>query len=408
MNRTLIKEYSASLITILACLIVGTIAYPIKIHNGAIAFFLVASFVQYRGDKSNVKDYVQNPVFILICVHFGVIVFGLIHTSNLSYGLQELERSFYPIVMLLVVFLMKWRRLSLNEVLLAFTIGCFLVVLLGMLYGVATLKFTEFTEILSHGHNQFTHLVGIGQPLYLVVYFIAITFFLLEMVRVKNSELTLIKKLFYLIGIIGAVLMVFFLRPKTGLLIFPVLMFLYAVLILNRRGWFFAFLIFTVSVVAFLLDKSSVLEVVDQYGSTVSTAFDQRLFIWKGALEGVKNSPLIGAGTGGTQELLNEGYRSIGYEEGVVNEFNAHNQYLQFVARNGLLELTVFLTILGYSFWRSSKQSNYAFLMFNMLVAFVMITESFLSVQKGIVFFYFFLLAFIYLGDTKSEKEAVL
>ncbi len=162
-----------------------------------------------------------------------------------------------------------------------------------------------------------------------------------------------------------------------------------------------------VGLLTFLLDKNNSPNLIDEYGA-VSKAFDQRIEIWKGAIQGIKNSPLIGAGTGGTQELLNAGYKSIGYEEGVVNEFNAHNQYLQFMARNGLIELIIFLSILGYSFWRSSKESNYTFLMFNMLVAFVMLTESFLSVQKGIAFFYFFLLAFVYLGDQKSEKKRVV
>lgn len=410
MTKILSKEFSAYLITILAYLVAVTIAYPIKIHNGAIVMFAIAAFMLLKGKgvDINLKGYILDPVCILISLQFGVILFGLTHTSNLSHGLKELERSFYPIIMLLVVFLMKRGRVSLDGIFFAFAIGCFLIVFLGALYAWVVLDFPEFIEIISNKHNHFTKLIGIHQPLYLVVYFIAISFFLMEIVRTKYSELGFMKKFFCIGGIAGAFAIVFFLRPKTGLLIFPALLFLYAVLILNRRGWVFAFLIFAVSVVSFLLDKSSVLKVIDEYGSTVSTAFDQRMFIWHGTLEAIKTSPWIGAGTGGTQEILNSGYKSIGYEEGIVNEFNAHNQYLQFMARNGLLELIIFLSIMGYSFWRSSKESNYSFLMFNMLVTFVMITESFLSVQKGIVFFYFFLLAFTYLGSKKSEESKVL
>ncbi|GCC52472.1 hypothetical protein SanaruYs_27090 [Chryseotalea sanaruensis] len=178
-------------------------------------------------------------------------------------------------------------------------------------------------------------------------------------------------------------------------------------IVLKKRGWWVAFILLLVTLLTFLLDKDGTPDFINTYGRTVSKAFDQRLMIWQGAIEGIKQAPLFGAGTGDTQVLLNEGYAKIGYEEGISNNYNAHNQYLQFMARNGLVELLCFLAILSYSFWKSSKQSNYTFLMFNMLVALVMLTESFLSVQKGIAFFYFFLMVFNYLPEKKQDHKQI-
>ena len=130
----------------------------------------------------------------------------------------------------------------------------------------------------------------------------------------------------------------------------------------------------------------------------------ERFSVWQGTIEGIKTAPFFGAGTGGEQKLINEGYAKTGYQEGIDNSYNAHNQYLQFMARNGILELGCFLTLLIYSFKQSLKIPNYTFLMFNMSVTLIMFTESFLDVQRGIVFFYFFLCAFIYLPYESTSQ----
>lgn len=409
MNTIQSRESGSTLVTLLAYLVAATIAFPIKIHIGAILVFSIAALVIVKLPtyRETIKHFLS-AASLLILLHFLIIVFGLTHTSNLSQGVRELERSIYPMGMLIIIFLMQNHKVKLRGLIFAFAIGCFVLILWCVIYAWIILDYAEFVQTLIGGHEQFTRLVGIHQPLYLAVYFIAISFFLLEEIRTNHHNHTYKSRMLCIGGLVFAITMVFFLRPKAGLMIFPALLFLYSVLILNKRGWFFAFLIFVVSAVLFLVDKNSTLKAIDAYGETVSIAFDHRIHIWQGALEGIQSSPWIGAGTGGAQDLLNNGYESIGYQEGIVNEFNAHNQYLQFVARNGVLELFVFITLLAYSFWRSTKQANYAFLMFNMLVAFVMITESFLHVQKGIAFFYFFLLAFSYLDIRISDRTQPL
>jgi O-antigen ligase len=296
---------------------------------------------------------------------------------------------------------------TVHQLLKYFAMGCIGLAIYGFVHAWRILDMESFEQILSLGHKSFTNHISI-QPLYLSVYFLLILFFFLEMLRTKGSNLSVQWRVMIVCLIGVAIVMIFFLRSKTALLLLPTLLIIYVVIVLKKRGWWVAFVLLLVTLLTFLLDKNGPPDIIDSYGRTVSKAFDQRLLIWQGAWEGIKQSPVLGAGTGDAQELLNEGYAKIGYEEGVLNEFNAHNQYLQFMARNGLLELIVFLAILGYCFWHSAKESNYTFLMFNILVAFVMITESFLSVQKGIVFFYFFSLAFTYLGSSKSAEAKML
>lgn len=388
-------------------LFILTMPFPIKVHNVTIVLFLILGVSTISGTSVPKIEWKPLLLPILFFCQFLIVSIGLLHATNMDAGLNDLERAIYPLVVVPIIYLMHTAKITVHHLLKYFSIGCIGLVIYGFAHAWLILDKEIFEQTLDLGHKSFTNHILI-QPLYLSAYFLLILFFFLEILRTKGPILSVQWRVMIVCLIGVAIVMIFFLRSKTALLLLPTLLIIYLVIVLKKRGWWVAFILLLVTLVSFLLDKNGPPDIIDSYGRTVSQAFDQRLLIWQGALEGIKLSPYLGAGTGDTQALLNEGYAKIGYQEGVVSEFNAHNQYLQFVARNGLLELIVFLSILGYSFWRSSKESNYTFLMFNILIAFVMITESFLSVQKGIVFFYFFTLAFIYLGDNKSEKDQVL
>jgi O-antigen ligase len=344
------------------------------------------------------------PIPVLYSLQVVIVALGLLHSTNLDIGIDEIERSIYLIVIIPIIYLMRSYVQWITRLLKFFAVSCIAVAFFGFASALV-LDVSSFSEFIEHGYEKFLEYAGI-QPLYLSIYLLLILFFLLEFIRTNYDLLNATNKW----GLAGAsflvILIIIFLRSKTAIILLPALLFIYGVIVLKRRGWLVVFLLMFVAVLTFLLDRDNFPKPVDEYGA-VSKAFDQRLYIWKGAVEGIKTSPWIGAGTGGTQELLNEGYAKIGYQEGIDNQFNAHNQYLQFMARNGLPELLCFLVILAYSFWKSTQHSNYTFLMFNILVSLVMLTESFLSVQKGIVFFYFFMLAFIYLPQKKEETSQI-
>jgi O-antigen ligase len=379
-------------------LVVGSIAFPIKAHHGAVLVLSIVVVSFFR--KSLFRVSISKALTILILLQLAVLVGGLLHTHDLSAGFEDIERFVYPVVTLLLIHVVAQSGVTRLMLLNAFVIGCFALTLYGFVYAAVTLEPASFVEVLSSGHRKFTEYIEI-QPLYLAVYFIFIFFYVAERYRTDYESLLVWQKVMLVMAGLLAGIMVVFLRSKTALLVFPPCMIIYLVLILKRRGWWVAFLLLVVAVSTTLLEDKQI-SLLDNYGRTVSTAFDERLLIWEGALEGIKTTPFFGAGTGGTQKLLNEGYGKIGYQEGIEKGFNAHNQYLQFLARNGIVELVCFLCLLGYTFWKSSKERNHTFLLFTMLVSLVMITESFLSVQKGIAFFYFFLMMFMSIPE-KAE-----
>jgi O-antigen ligase len=259
-------------------------------------------------------------------------------------------------------------------------------------------------DVFLSGHITFSDYLEI-HPTYFSVYLIFIFFFLVEFLRMSNLPLKPREKFGVWAALLFIVGMMLMIRSQMGLLVFAILLVFYGIIILKRRAWLVTLALFTIGLLSYLLDTNRVTTWFDSYGRNVSSALDNRILIWQGTWEGVKSAPIFGAGTGGQQLLINIGYVKLGFTEGIEKSYNAHNQYLQFLARNGFVELACFLLFMTYAFRRSLTMSSHGFMMFNMTVTLIMLVESFLSLQSGIVFFYFFSLAYIFLPYTTGTAE---
>jgi O-antigen ligase len=237
------------------------------------------------------------------------------------------------------------------------------------------------------------------------MYFILIAFYSLEELRHANFSNGLKSWLPQLIYLIASIAILAFLRSQMALMVFTTVIIFYLLVITRKRAWLIAFFLFTVGLITLLLDSEGTLSQLSYYGKNVSTALDNRIVLWKAVINGLKGNVLFGAGTGGEQALINEGYRQASFAEGIENSFNAHNQYLQFVCRNGLIELGAFMALLIYCFWKAQHQQNLVFMLFLISFSLIMLTESCLNTPRGIVFFYFFVSAFIFL-PYKFDKES--
>jgi O-antigen ligase len=287
-----------------------------------------------------------------------------------------------------------------------FSIASLSTVAFGLIKILLFYDIENTSRILSEGHLEFTEVISGIHPTYLSMYFILISFYSLEELRHANFSNGLkswLQKLIYLISSVAALV---FLRSQMALMVFTTVVVFYLLVITRKRAWLIAFFLFTVGLITLLLDSEGTLSQLSYYGKNVSTALDSRVILWKAVINGLKGNVLFGAGTGGEQALINEGYRQASFSEGLENSFNAHNQYLQFVCRNGLIELGAFLALLIYCFWKAQQQQNLIFMLFLISFSLLMLTESCLNTQRGIVFFYFFVSVFVFLPD-KSDETAI-
>lgn len=131
---------------------------------------------------------------------------------------------------------------------------------------------------------------------------------------------------------------------------------------------------------------------------------ESRITRWKSAIPLIKKSPFVGYGTGSEKELLKEKYFENKLYRAYIFSLDAHNQYLSFLIKTGIVGLVVFLFVLGYGFKAAMAQRDIIFIAFMVLVTIVSVSENILDVNKGIFFYSFFFSLFLALprGDVKQ------
>lgn len=109
-----------------------------------------------------------------------------------------------------------------------------------------------------------------------------------------------------------------------------------------------------------------------------------RLEKWKNTLECVSENWLYGTGAGDYEAELLKTYTKNGFELGVKERFNSHNQYLQTWLTLGLIGLGLLTLFFFKAFQCASKYGDFAFLLLLICFTLSMLTESLLERQPGL------------------------
>jgi O-antigen ligase len=129
-----------------------------------------------------------------------------------------------------------------------------------------------------------------------------------------------------------------------------------------------------------------------------SEAPESRAVRWKQALSLIRESPVIGYGSGAEKRLLKEKYFENKLYTSFVQELNSHNQYLSFLLKTGAIGLAIFLYVLYMGLAVAWRARNSVFTCFMVLIAVVSFSENILDVNKGIFFYAFFFSLFLKTG----------
>jgi len=134
---------------------------------------------------------------------------------------------------------------------------------------------------------------------------------------------------------------------------------------------------------------------------------EPRIKRWKGALELISKSPLFGYGTGDEITMLKTKYVEHELFVSYLESFNAHNQYLSYALKNGIIGLMIFLAAFIYYVWLSLKNRSYIYFSFLLLLLIGFFTENILDANKGIFFFAFFNTIFGYTLLKEPKNQSV-
>jgi O-antigen ligase len=123
---------------------------------------------------------------------------------------------------------------------------------------------------------------------------------------------------------------------------------------------------------------------------------EPRIERWKIAAEIIIQSPVIGHGAGTEIPLLREKYFGKKYYSSYLHRLNAHSEYLSFLIKSGLLGLGVYLATMMYGFKKAFRKRDAVFFSFMVLIALVSLSENILDMDKGVMFYSFFLSFFVF------------
>ncbi|HSD14542.1 MAG TPA: O-antigen ligase family protein [Flavobacterium sp.] len=121
----------------------------------------------------------------------------------------------------------------------------------------------------------------------------------------------------------------------------------------------------------------------DFFPGTALRVYQFRIFLEMMKTDGAY---LTGYGLNATKHKIREKRIEHNLYEG-YDEFNFHNQYVQFFAELGILGFLLLLTMVVITLKKALENKDFVHISFAVLMISLFLTESFLSRQRGIVFF---------------------
>ena len=170
-----------------------------------------------------------------------------------------------------------------------------------------------------------------------------------------------------------------------------------------RRIALFVFLSLSISSVAlvtantYLNRKFMVALKQDMQGVTGKVEDPEpRMARWACAWDLIRDSPWIGYGTGAEVSRLKEKYYINHLTLSYTYELNAHNQYLSYCLNAGIPGGLLYLGVLVAGGIIAFRRKDILLSSFVVLIVFVSFSENILDTNKGIFFFSFFFILFLY------------
>jgi O-antigen ligase len=137
----------------------------------------------------------------------------------------------------------------------------------------------------------------------------------------------------------------------------------------------------------------------------VGAPIDSRIDRWNVAMTLIGKSPIIGYGAGSEIGLLQTSFFDKKFYNSYLSGLNAHNEYLSFLIKSGVIGLLIYVSTLAFGFRISFRQKDLLFFTFMLLIAIVSLSENLLDVDKGIFFYAFFFSFFIFSHESRRNDS---
>lgn len=125
-------------------------------------------------------------------------------------------------------------------------------------------------------------------------------------------------------------------------------------------------------------------------GNPSGNSVTQRIEFWRAAWHIIRQTPLIGVGTGDVKSAMSEAYVEIDSKLYDAFRLRAHNQYLTFWVAFGVFGVLLLIASVLLPLGVPVPERGFLFTTFCMIVALSYLTEDTLETQAGVTFIAFF------------------
>lgn len=236
-------------------------------------------------------------------------------------------------------------------------------------------------------------------PSYYTMYIDTVFLFVYYLFTSEGMSLSRAEKYFMLFSVFFLLFILVLLQSKMGMMISLVLILVLLVRYALRYNYKTAVVLFLLGVVVYIPAgqyivgaRSRVLGARDiiqskqiSAGSIESTQV--RYYVWKAALEIIKQHPVIGVGVGNESTYLVKEYLQDGYTGAAKEKLNAHNQYLQTAVMSGMVGLIALLCCFLFPFIKTVKEKRFVYGALLVIMAANFLVEAMLERQSGTIFY---------------------
>jgi len=347
---------------------------------------------------------------------FLLLFFGLLFTSYPEESFKHFERylSFILVPIVFLFFqekeLLKIKKVFLNGLFYGSIISILILLTLNFRdYFMAKEGFIIEKDLLNYYYTNknFTKPLNI-HPTYLGVYYLTSIVFLKELFKNKNLRIILISffglALLFLnsrIIFFGALLiMILFVFQKTRELVFKRKykeLLYYS--IFAMLGIFLSLNVISRTYIGSRLKNIYKFEISQKIEENFNSSNkgNPRLARWKSAVKLIKERPFTGYGIADEYQNLQDQFEKDGLLNAAKSRYNAHNQYLGFGIKYGLVGFLVIFFFFLSNIKLSIRTNNYRYLLVILIIACTCFVENYFDRNSGITFSAIFFTVFSYL-----------
>lgn len=353
-----------------------------------VTFCLVLLFTS---PKEIGKQLVHNLAYTMLVVYYLYSVIPFFFNSSVSqYNFVEMC---LPILLLpLALSTVSYQALVIGDrtkYLSVYALGITISLIVCLSY--ALYRFWNEFYLFKNGYEPVTSLIGM-HPSYFSLFVSFAFIIVLDQLITSFRVFAYNKKILYSLWILFLGFGVFYIRSRTGIISFIVVV-LFAIFYKLpyryklRSVLAFVFVLVsiyvTVRVTSFHIGRFE----FSQIENSIALKGNQ----WKASMLVIKDHYLFGVTAVDAQNELNNQYSLLGFSEGVENAYNSHNQFLTTLLNGGIIGFLLLFIPLYLVLYRGIHKNDLIAVSFVLLIILAFMTESMLARHKGLIFYTGFL-----------------